>query len=230
MIHKSLFRQRKIWLPTFFGWVLILLLGVIVSFLFVRHIYSFLAQNEPVGAGILVVEGWLAPEELDQAIMAFKKGGYKRVVTTGGTVIGWSELTMQSNYAKRAAEYLAQHGVPHNEIYIVPAPASAQDRTFLSGVILRKSAGQLGIKLDAIDLFSSGAHSRRSRLMFQLALGPKVPVGILAARPVDYNPDVWWKSSSGAESIIFQSIGLLWVKLFFWPGPPGSQQELWPAP
>jgi uncharacterized SAM-binding protein YcdF (DUF218 family) len=230
MSHISLFRKRKIWLPTLYGWVLILLLGAMTGFLFVRHIYSFLAQNEPVGAHILVVEGWLAPVELDQAVLAFKKGHYERVITTGGPIIkGFTASSLHSNYAKRAADYLAQHGVPHDVIIIVPTPASAQDRTFLSGVILRESVEKLGINLDAIDLFSSGTHSRRSRLMFQLALGAKVPVGILAARPVDYDPDVWWRSSSGAESIVFQSVGLLWVKLFFWPGAPGSQQELWTA-
>jgi len=229
MARKTFFRTRQIWMPTIFGWFFLLIIGLVIGLLVVRNIYPFLAQNEPVGARVLVIEGWLAPEELDQAVQTFKKGGYERVVTTGGPIVGWPELSMHSNYAKMAADYLAQQGIPRNAILIVPTPASAQERTFLSAVVLRDSAHQLGITLDAIDLFSSGAHSRRSRLLFQMALGQKVQVGVLAGRPDNYDPEAWWRSSSGVESIVFQSIALLWVKCCFWPGPPGSQQELWEA-
>jgi hypothetical protein len=230
MIRIALFRPRQIWMPTIFGWIFLLVIALVMCLFVARNIYSFLAQNEPVGARVLVVEGWLAPEELDQAAQIFKKGGYEHVVTTGGPISGWPELTVSSSYAKVAADYLALHGVPSNAIISVPTPASAQERTFLSAVVLRDSAHQVGITLDAIDLFSSGAHSRRSRLLFQMAFGQKVRIGVLAAQPGDFNPEAWWRASSGVESIVFQSIGLLWVKCFFWPGPPGSQQELWDAP
>lgn len=230
MTRRVFFRPRQIWMPTIFGWLFLLTIGLVIGLLVVRNIYPFLAQNEPVGARVLAIEGWLAPEELDQAVQTFKKGGYERVVTTGGPIVGWTELSVHSNYAKMAADYLAQHGVPRNAIISVPSPASAQERTFLSAVVLRDSANQLGITLDAIDLFSSGAHSRRSRLLFQMAFGQKVRIGVAASRPSGYDPEAWWRSSSGVESIVFQSIGLLWVKCFFWPGPPGSQQELWVAP
>ena len=230
MISIALFRQRHIWLPTIWGWVLLLVFFSVLCILMARTLYSFLAPNAPVGARVLVVEGWLAPEELDQAVETFKTGGYQRIVTTGGPIMGWPELLVHSNYAQLAADYLAQHGVPRDAILVVPTPASAQQRTFLSAVVLRESAQQLGITLDAIDIFSSGAHARRSRLLFQMAFGAKVRVGVLAARPKVYDPDAWWRKSVGVESIIFQSIGLIWVKCCFWPGPPGSRQELWTVP
>lgn len=230
MIRIALFRQRMVLLPTIFGWLLLLALGLFTCVLVMRNIYPFLAQNEPIGARILVVEGWLGPAELDQAVHAFKKGGYERVVTTGGPILGWPELSIHASYARIAADYLAQHGVPRDMILVVPTPPSAQDRTFLSAVVLRNSAQQLGMNLDAIDLFSAGAHARRSRLLFQMAFGPEVRVGVLAARPTEYDPDAWWRASSGMESMVLQSIGMIWVKCFFWPAPRGSQQELWAAP
>lgn len=225
MIRIALFRPRKIWLPTIWGWFFLLAFSFVLCVLGIRNIYTFLAPNDPVGARVLVVEGWLAPKELDQAVQTFKTGSYTRVATTGGPT-DWP-VTKYSNYAKMAADYLVQHGVPSGLILVVPAPSSAQERTFLSAVILRESMQRLGIKLDAIDLFSSGAHARRSRLLFKMALGPGVHVGILAARPDDYDPEEWWRTSKGVESIVFQSIGLVWAKCFFWPGSPGSQQELW---
>jgi uncharacterized SAM-binding protein YcdF (DUF218 family) len=230
MSRVTLFRLRKVWLPTAWGWLFLLLLGTVMCFLVVRNIYSFLAPNEPVGARVLVVEGWLAPEELDQAVRTFKKGRYERVVATGGPVQGSPELLIRTSYAQMAADYLAQRGIPRDLITVVPAPASAQERTFLSAVMFRKSMQQTGITLDAIDIISSGAHARRSRLLFQMALGPAVRVGVLAARPADYEPETWWRTTEGMSSVAVQSLGLAWVKCFFWPGPPGSQEELWGAP
>ena len=224
------FKHRRIWFPTLWGWLLLLALALVVCILVARNIYSFLAPYDPVGAHVLVVEGWLAPEELDQAVQTFQAGKYARIVTTGGPILGWPVLHKDNNYASMAADYLAQHGVPRESITAVPTPASAQERTFLSAVVLRESAPQLGITLDALDLLSSGAHARRSRLLFQMAFGNKVRVGILAAKPAEYDADAWWRSSSGAEAIVFQTIGLVWVKCCFWPGSPGIQQELWAAP
>lgn len=225
MANIALYRKTQIWLPTIWGWLFLLTFIFALSVFGVRYIYTFLAPNDPVNAHTLVVEGWLTPKELDQAIQTFKMGGYSRVVTTGGPT-EWPE-TRYGNYAAIAADYLAQHGIPRDLILVVPAPPSAQERTFLSAVMLRKSAQKSGLKLDTINLFSSGAHARRSRLLFRMALGPKVKVGVLSAKPENYNPKAWWRTSEGVESIFFQSIGLVWVKCCFWPGPPGSQQELW---
>jgi uncharacterized SAM-binding protein YcdF (DUF218 family) len=230
MKRVPLFKLCKVWLPTIRGWLFLLLLGAVTCILVVRNIYPFLAPNEPIGARVLVVEGWLAPTELDQAVQTIKAGRYERVVTTGGLIQGWQELIIQSSYAQLAADYLVKHGVPRDAITVVPAPASAQERTFLSAVMFRKALQLSGTALDAIDLFSSGTHARRSRLLFQMALGPSVRVGVLAARPDDYDAEAWWRTTVGMSSIVIQSLGLAWVKCFFWPGPPGSREELWAAP
>lgn len=225
MFPITLYRKTQIWLPTIWGWLFLLAFILVLGVLGARNIYTFLAPNEPVGAHTLVVEGWLSPKELDQAAQTFKTGNYSRIVTTGGPT-EWPE-TRYGNYAVMAADYLAQHGVPRDLILVVPAPPSAQERTFLSAVMLRETIQRSKIQLDAIDLFSSGAHARRSRLLFRMALGSNINVGVLSAKPGNYAPGAWWRSSEGVESIVFQSIGLVWVKCFFWPGAPGSRQELW---
>lgn len=230
MSRAPLFRRHEVWLPTIRGWLFLLLLGAVACILVVRNIYPFLAPNEPIGARVLVVEGWLAPTELDQAVQTIKEGRYERVVTTGGPIQGWQELVINTSYAQLAADYLARRGVPRDAITVVPAPASAQERTFLSAVMFRKAAQQSGTMLEAIDLFSSGAHARRSRLLFRMALGPAVRVGVLAARPDDYDGEAWGRTTVGVSSVVIQSLGLAWVKCFFWPGPPGSEEELWAAP
>jgi hypothetical protein len=227
MKRVTLFRQRQVWIPTIYGWLVLLFVCFATGLFLANNLYSFLAPNEPSGARVLVIEGWLAPEELDQAIETFKQEKYERIVTTGGPVTGWPGVSKDTSYAELAAGYLVQRGIRRDLIMAVPAPRSAQERTFLSAVMFRESYQKLGITLDAIDVFSSGPHARRSRLLFQMALGQNVRVGVLAARPESFEPDAWWRSSTGVEQMFFQAFAYIWVKCCFWPGSPGSKQEKW---
>src|SRR5258706_222987 len=83
----ALFRRRHVWVPTVWSWLLFGLACGLAALFALRHLSSFLAPNEPLGARLLVVEGWIPADELDQALRAYEKGGYQRVVTTGGPVI-----------------------------------------------------------------------------------------------------------------------------------------------
>jgi hypothetical protein len=227
MIRPDFIRRREIWLPTIWGWLALLLIGAATIVLVARSLHPFLAPNEPVGARMLVVEGWMEPEGLDQAIAAFRSGRYERVVTTGGPIEYWPGLHGPATFAERAADYLKQHGLADASVTAVPTPLSAHDRTFLSAVMVREWAKRSGLTLDALDVFSSGTHARRSGLLYRLAFGPSIEVGVFAARSSDYDANAWWRTSTGARDVLDQAIGLLWVKCFFWPPPPGSQEERW---
>lgn len=224
MIRPALIHRREIWLPTIWGWIVLLLIGAAMIVLIGRNLHGFLAPNQPVGAHVLVVEGWIGPDGLDQAVAAFRSERYERVVTTGGPIERYLELR-HATFAELAADYLKHNGIPDASVTAVPAPESAQDRTFLSAVMVREWAKRSGLTVDALDVFSSGTHARRSRLLYRMAFGPKVEVGVFAARSVDYDPGAWWRSSTGARDVLDQAIGLLWVKCFFWPTPTGSLSE-----
>lgn len=221
-----LFRRREAVLPTAWGWLVLLLATLAAAVLLVRNLHPFLAINQPVGARLLVVEGWMGPKGLDQAIAAFRAGGYERVVTTGGPIESWPKPP-QATYAELAADYLKQHGLGNIPITAVPAPASAQDRTFLNAVVVREWAKQTGTSLQALDVFSSGTHARRSRLLYRLAFGPGVEVGVLAARYFEYDDRAWWRTGTGARDVLEQAVQLFWVKCFFRPPAPGSHEERW---
>ena len=224
----ALVRRRLVWFPTVWSLLLLLVATFAVSLLISRHLYDFLAVNEPVDAKLLVIEGWLSVDALDQAIAAYKRGVYTRVVTTGGPIEDEFEPTIAYfSYAERARSYLVRHGLPQPAVIAVPAPASAQDRTFLSAVMVREWAAKSGLVVDALDVFSLGIHSRRSRTLYQLAFGAPVRIGILAAHTREYDPDAWWRTSVGARDVITESIAWAWTELFFWPAPPGSHDEMW---
>ena len=210
--------------------MLLLLLTALV-FGCTRAAYGFLAPNEPAftaqgeGARILVIEGWLDEPELAQAVVAYRRGRYAFVVTTGGPIESWLEFRAWRSYPERAASYLRTQGA--DPVVMAIAPASAQDRSFLSAVVFRDWARQAGVTLDAVDVFSGGAHARRSRLVYRMALGGEVPVGVMAARPKEYDPERWWTTSAGAKAVVGEALSLLWTKCCFWPAPPGSHEERW---
>ncbi|MHC5210422.1 MAG: YdcF family protein [Planctomycetota bacterium] len=225
-----LWRRRSVWLPTLRGWLILLALFGTGTVLAGRGLHAYLAVDLPVGADLLVVEGWLGDAGLDQAIERFGSGDYSRVVISGGPITHWADRLGFDNYADLAADALVRRGIPSASVFAVPAPASAQNRTFLSAVMVREWAQSEGLALDAIDVYSSGAHARRTRLLYRMAFGPGVRVGILAAQPEDYDPRVWWRTSSGAKNVVGELLGLLWTECCFWPGPPGSVDEKWAVP
>ena len=234
MLHSMswpvIFRRQEAWLPTVWGWLLFLIVGACALTLTCRQAYFFLAPNHSSGSRLLVVEGWMPPDELDQAVERFRVGGYDRIVTTGGPIQigpGWPE---HGSYAEWTRDYLVRRGIPGNSVISVPAPASAQERTFLSAVMVREWLKNSGLPVDALDLFSSGVHSRRSWTLYRLAMGPRTRIGIFAAKPAMYDPDAWWSTSVGAKTVISEALGWIWTACFFRPGAPGSHEEKWGDP
>jgi len=236
-MRRMLLKRREVWVPTVWGWLV--LLGIVVLALAAAALgaYPFLAPTAPAhgadgrGAKVLVVEGWIEDDDLDDAVRRFRQGGYERVITTGGPMTNWSgQASPWPSWADRGAAYLASHGLAGVRIDAVPAPASAQERTFLSAVVLREWAARSGQRLDAIDLYTAGVHARRSRRLFELALGPGTEVGVIANRPHGWEPQRWWRTSIGARLVVGEAIGWAWAACCFWPPAPGSHEERWAEP
>jgi uncharacterized SAM-binding protein YcdF (DUF218 family) len=205
-------------LPTLLGWVLLTALVAALALAGLYRVHGFLAINKPVpGAELLVVEGWISEQELDQAVSAFCNGRYALLVTTGGPIERWSGLIGFADFAASSADYLIRAGVPPERIVAVPAPASAQDRTFLSAVKLRDWLENESRRYDAVDVLSSGTHARRSRRLFQQALGPDADVGVLSVQPSGYDPEAWWRSSAGVKTVLGEIISMAWTVCCFSP-------------
>ena len=236
MPGPGLFRRRSLWVPTAWGLMVLVLLAIVAALAFGRWIGPHLAHSAPAagldghGARTLVVEGWLTAGDLDAAIAAFGARRYERVVVTDGPFEDWPEEKRFSNYAERAADHLRRHGLAAAPVIAVPAPASAQNRSYLSAVMVREWAARSGTRLDAIDLFSAGVHARRSQLVFRMALGPGVEVGVLAAPAHDYEVERWWRTSAGAKAVLGETLSVAWTHCCFWPAAHGSFNERWAVP
>lgn len=230
-VHHWFVRRREAWLPTVWGWLLLFAFSASALLVFGRFVNRWLSVDEPAhGAKTLVVEGWMGTGDLDNALRTFRQGGYQRLLTTGGPTYDWPDPNGFPSYADRAADYLRRKGVSADRLIAVPAPASAQDRTFLSAVMVREWAARTGTHLDAIDVFSVGAHTRRSRMVYRLAFGPSVAVGAIPAQPATFDADRWWTTSAGVKAVMGETLSIAWTACCFWPPKPGSHEERWADP
>jgi hypothetical protein len=212
----KLVQRREVWLPTPWGWLALLSAAAGLAIALVASLYPFLAVTDPAGgARVLVVEGWLGPHELDEALAILHRGRYARVLTTGGPLHTWPESAPDATYAHRAADYLKRHGAIG--VTPVPSPITANDRTYFSALKVREWLIAHSEPVDAIDVVSQGPHARRSRLLYERAFGPALHIGVFATGVSDYDAAVWWRSSAGARDVWDQATGLVWVRLFFRP-------------
>lgn len=221
------FKRRTLWLPkAWFLLTLLLALGLTLVLGF-KGIALFLAQTSPKHAEYLVVEGWQGEQGLQQALLVFNapKNNYKYLITTGGPNTQW-EQKVWSNYADKSANYFVSHGLAATTVVSIPTPASAQNRTYLSAVMVRDWFAQRSIKVNELDVFSQGVHARRTHFLYELAL-PTSSIGIYASEPEGYQLPSWWETSQGAKTVLTELIGFIWTICFFEPGAVGSHQEKW---
>jgi hypothetical protein len=204
--------------PTWRGWaVLVAIVGGCLGLALFR-IHPFLAVMEPAGQGLLVVPGWIHDDAVPDVLSRFDEGDYLRIVTTGGALTRGTFLAQQhASFAELAAETLIEAGLPAEDIQPIPTPAVARDRTYASAVAVRQWLDDSDISVDRLDVLSAGAHARRSRLLFQMAMGPGIKVGIIAVPPTGYDADAWWRSSAGVRTVISETIAYLYAKGLFWP-------------
>jgi uncharacterized SAM-binding protein YcdF (DUF218 family) len=113
-------------------------------------------------------------------------------------------------------------GLKPEAVQAVPAPGVVLDRTYVSAMSLRRWFQEHGGLPANVHLVTEGAHARRSRLLFQKALGPEVNVTVTAAPALGYDPHRWWTTSSGVRVVLGETIAYCYVRLFFHPPPPES--------
>ena len=74
-----------------------------------------------------------------------------------------------------------------------------------------------GMSPTKVNLMSLGPHARRSRFLFEKALGKGVVVGVTAIPSRDFDPAHWWRSSSGVRDVIGETLAYAYARLLFHP-------------
>lgn len=203
-------RRGALW-----GWV-VTVLATVVSFVLVIH--DFLAINDPVQANVLVVEGWAwESEAMKEAAGEFNRGSYDIMITVGVLPRGQGSGSMQENSAAQAAEQLRKFGVTDRAIEVLAVPNIDRHRTYASALAVKHWLADSKINAVGINVFTLGAHARKSLVLFKRAFGGKVPVGVIAGREDGYSPERWWLSVRGIYTVLRKTIGYLYAE--WWPLP-----------
>ncbi len=216
MINK-LFKKKEIWIPNLKGWTIILSFLFALFFLLVLAINPFLSINKPNHGGILIVEGSLTDYDIEQSIGIFKELKCEYILTTGGTVPKGYYHAKYENYAQVGANKLEGFGFPNDKIISLPSKFILKDRTYHNALTVKKWLDTTNIQVTKINIYEIGPHARRSRLLYEKALGTKYQIGIISMNDINYDAKKWWKSSVGFRTVIGESIAYLYVRLFFYP-------------
>jgi uncharacterized SAM-binding protein YcdF (DUF218 family) len=208
----TLFRKRAVPFPTLAGWAFILVIaGTPLAWWFVQG-ESFFCLTERYPADGLVVEGWIGIQGVLAAKAEFEHGGYRYIVTSGA-FSGNRWDSRRWNYATEAGELLVRFGVPADQVIVAAAPDSESHRTFGAAIAVRQALQKRELHPAALNIFTFGSHSRRSRLVFAKAMSPSTAVGTISWAPTGFHDGSWWKSSERSLDLIKETIGYLFEVL-----------------
>ena len=213
----GLLRRRQCPVPTLRGWLLLVVSSAALLLLVFCRIHPFLAVTDSAPGGILVVEGWVPDYMLQAAIAEYNRNRYDRLYVTGVPLQRGAPLSEYQDYASLGAATLVKLGLSTNDVQAVPAPAARRDRTYHTALTLKHWLREHGLKPTKVNLITGGPHARRSRLMFEKALGRGVAVGVIAVPAEDYDERRWWRYSQGVRIIIGEALAYTYARLFFYP-------------
>jgi hypothetical protein len=215
----AIVRKKERWGLTWFGFLLKLMLLLAMGFWYFLGIHSFLALMHPVDADLLVVEGFIPDYAVEQAEKIFLDGNYKLIVITGNKRLKGSHLDRYENDGEYTAATLVELGFDPSKILVVPVTCEInRDRTYASALALKAFLKNRNTTFKSMNLVTLGCHARRSRLLFQKALGGDVEVGVIAISDESYDPNIWWKSSNGFREVVKENIAWIYARFLFSKG------------
>lgn len=213
----ALTRIRSRRAPTLLGWLLIATLLMLLFIGFIKSLYPFLAPKTTPHKGLMIVEGWIHDFALDDAITLFKDGDYSKIICTGVQIETGSYIQEFKSYPEMTAARLIKMGVDPEKIIVTVADDVKKDRTYLAATALREAFITYNMQETNLHLITTGPHGRRSRMLFQKALGPDYNIGITCLAPASYEPEDWYKGSEGVRYVMSETLAYIYAKLFFHP-------------
>lgn len=211
-------KKKEAWILTIWGWLAIIIIFVLLVIGLSRGLGDYLRVERPVKAKVLVVEGFLPDYALLIACKEFEENHYDYIITTGLPFSNGMEFCLYKNYADLARAVLIRMGIDSNRVFSVPSPEAFIDRTYQNALAVGKWLKQKKERPSAVNLFSMGAHARRSWFLYRMALEPyNINVGIIAAPDLTFDQHRWWKSSKGFRTVPVEALGYFYVRFFFHP-------------
>ena len=150
----------------------------------------------------------------------------QRVFTTGGPVEGTGGyINDYCTWASVGADLLRKNGLANGSVQMVPSRVMDRDRTYGSAIALRNWFRDHNMAVSGIDVVTEDVHARRTRLLFQKALGDKLTVGVIAIANPDYDAKHWWSYSEGVKHVVSEATAYIYARFFFRPSEPPPVQK-----
>jgi uncharacterized SAM-binding protein YcdF (DUF218 family) len=217
----GVFDRKERWSLSWRGRLIVASALLLVGALVFKGVYPFLAITHRANANILVVEGWIHEYGIRAAVKEFQSNHYEHVFATGGPVAGsGGYINDFCTSASVGAELLKKWGLPDECLQMVPSRVMDRDRTYGSAVALRNWFGEHNTPVSGINVVTEDVHARRTRLLFQKALGDKVAVGVIAIQNPDYDAKRWWRYSTGLKEVVSEVAAYVYARLLFYPSEP----------
>jgi hypothetical protein len=198
---------------------------VIAVVLGLRGLDPFLAVTARVPTSTLVIDGWIPTWNLAQAAAEYQRGGYERVLVVRASY-GYESLDHDPGNLQILQQVLHRFGIPAERLSGVTFPGLRKDRTLTSARAVQHWFQTHGLPLDSLNLFTVGAHARRSRLLYRRAMGRDVAIGVIAAEDPSYLGARWWRYSDGIREVPFEALAYLYVRLSWASPDPESSLSL----
>ena len=119
------------------GWFVFLLLLAVAGLLFLKCAYPFLAPNEPLDGGVLVVEGWGDDAFFVDAIREYDRRHYEAMFVTGAPFQPGAMFSEYGTVARFSAALVGQLSRGRISAQPIDAPEVRKDRTFSSALATR---------------------------------------------------------------------------------------------
>jgi uncharacterized SAM-binding protein YcdF (DUF218 family) len=164
-----------------------------------------------------VVEGWIHDLALDEAVRMYHAGNYSKIICTGVPIETGSYIQAFKSYPEMTTARLIYLGVNPSEIITAVGETTKKDRTYIAAAAMRENLMAHNITETNVHLVTTGPHGRRSRLLFQKALGKKYTIGVTCLEDSGYDPDRWYAYSQGVRAVIDEFIAYTYAKFLFYP-------------
>ena len=216
MARIQLLKRRNRLGLSWFSRIAIALIILILLILGLKNLNRYLSPTDPIPSNLLVVEGFLPDYTLRNMLSEFYDGGYDKIVIIGKPIGQGYYLSGYNTSSDLMRSTLIQMGLDSTLIHTISIPNTvSRDRTYATGLLLNYWLDTTDTHQKRVNVYTLGSHARRSRYLYQLAVGDDVEVGIIAGEDRSYKSNKWWRSSKGFRTVINESLAYLYVRLFF---------------
>jgi hypothetical protein len=121
-------------------------------------------------------------------------------------------LSEFKDFATLGAAKMKAIGLKDHRLLVAPAPFVMKNRTYAAARAVLEKLRDEKIDVRGINVVSLGTHARRAWMVYAKVF-PKVPVGVIAQEPNEYDASQWWQYSAGLVSVLNGTIrvGYEWL-------------------